>query len=940
MNVCGLLRCKDEFENWIISIRPDIICITETHVTSDIPDNEIALKNYNVSRTDSDNHRTGGVLTYVKKGIHFRSGKVASIDGSWINIIKININNGLTICNLYRSPSSSLSKFCKMITKLTDELGEERNDLILLGDFNIDVLKNVNYSKKLLKELEVLGLRQQVNLPTRSTMTSETIIDLVFSNFYINTKVLDTPKLSDHNIVICDIPRLNEIVCKKENYSSRDYRHFNSMEFQNELSMYINKIKWLDERTNEKEFDTMCDNLINSISLSLNKCAPYKVKKLEYNWEKKPWINKSIVEKMKERDKLFRKAKLSKLTSDLIGYKKLRNMVVQLIKNSKRSFYESKIDNNKRDTKKLWKSLKELIGDKKNNGVILKEINLSGVVLTDSKTIANELNNFFIRNIETIVDNINSDNNINLHINCNSSYWDIFQKVTYTKLDKIISKLDSKKGFKNDINVQTLKLVWETHSDLVLNLINKSLDLGFVPSRWKISTITPIQKIKNSIKAEDLRPVNTLPVYEQILERVVKEYLEQFLEKNNIINQNQSGFIKKHSCESALQDSFIEWRHNLDQGLMVGLVCIDLRKAFETLNIDILINKLYNIGLRDTVLNWFKSYLYGRKQKVKFDNVLSEEQEIKYGVPQGSILGPLLFLIYINDLVDIFEGLEIKCKLFADDIMLFFSSNNISLIEKVLNEALKRLLNWLNNNQMKINISKTVFMVIRDRRSKLYGKCEINVKNEKIKEVTETKYLGIIIDNALNFDSNANYVAKKIAKKINVLYRLNHNVSNYTKCILYKSIVLPHFDYCSSVMINYSQNKLDIFQKLQNRAMRVILGVNKYTSVAKMLETLGWLSIKQRMMYNLGIFVYKMVNSFFPAYLCDRIQPNSVRNYYNTRNNNLINIVNTRTKSAEKTITYLGYNFFNDLPNEIQSQATIPAFKRLLVTWIKTNIDI
>ncbi|CAG5074823.1 Protein of unknown function, partial [Cotesia congregata] len=185
LNVCGLLRCKDELENWISSIRPDIISLTETHTTIDIPDNEISFKNYNMSRTDSENHRTGGVLTYVKKGINFKCTKTVSNEGTWLNIVNINVNNGLTICNLYRSPSSSVSKFCDTINKLIDELNENNNDLMIVGDFNIDVNNKVNYSKKLLNELELLGLKQQVHSQTRVTLTSETIIDLIFSNFTI-----------------------------------------------------------------------------------------------------------------------------------------------------------------------------------------------------------------------------------------------------------------------------------------------------------------------------------------------------------------------------------------------------------------------------------------------------------------------------------------------------------------------------------------------------------------------------------------------------------------------------------------------------------------------------------------------------------------------------------------------------------------------------------
>lgn len=379
----------------------------------------------------------------------------------------------------------------------------------------------------------------------------------------------------------------------------------------------------------------------------------------------------------------------------------------------------------------------------------------------------------------------------------------------------------------------------------------------------------------------------------------------------------------------------------MDKGLLIGTVFVHPRKAFETINRHKLIKKLRNYGLENSVLNWFKSYLSDRKQKVKIGNITSDDEEVKFGVPQGSILGPLLFLIYINDVTDIFKDLGVKCKLFADDMKLYFSSNNISFIEIILNKALERLSHWLDGNQMKINIDETVFMLLHDRRTKsMKGKCEIVMNGNIIKEVNESKYLGVIMDNNLIFDSNAIYVAKKVAKKINVLFRLNHTVSNYTKSIIYKTIVAPHFEYCGTIMVNYSQNRLDVLQKLQNRAMRVILEVNRNTPIIDMLHALGWMSIKQRMMFNTCILIYKMINNLSPSYLCDRIKLNNERTRYYTRNSTQIDIKNTKTHTAEKSITYVGYNWYNKLTAEVKNQSTLASFKRELSKYIKRDIAI
>lgn len=200
--------------------------------------------------------------------------------------------------------------------------------------------------------------------------------------------------------------------------------------------------------------------------------------------------------------------------------------------------------------------------------------------------------------------------------------WELFDEIDINMLNKIISSFDNKKGSKNDVNVKILNLIWNSKCDIILYMIKNSLKLGHVPSEWKISKITPIQKVIGSNKIEDRRPINTLPVYEQVLEEVVKIQLIKFIDDNRIINPEQSGFRKGHSCETALQHSIMRWRKNLDKGLYTGVVFVDFARAFETINRNKLLNILHNIGIQGTVLKWLKSYLSERKQRVKFQNCL------------------------------------------------------------------------------------------------------------------------------------------------------------------------------------------------------------------------------------------------------------------------------------------------------------------------------
>lgn len=500
----------------------------------------------------------------------------------------------------------------------------------------------------------------------------------------------------------------------------------------------------------------------------------------------------------------------------------------------------------------------------------------------------------------------------------------------------MIKNLDNSKGLNNDINIQLVKLIWNCDMNIILRILKNSLKLGCVPDSLKISIITPIPKVKNSNNIVDFRPINTLPVIEQILEEVVKKQLEKFVDVNNILADEQSGFRKMFSCETAVQSSIIDWQNSLDKGLYVGVVFIDFARAFETISRNRLIKTLESLGLSGTVLQWFKSYLENRKQKVKFMNKMSDEVEIINGVPQGSKLGPILFNIYINDIIKKINDVGITCKLFADDTKLYFASKELEEIEIMLNRSLNILAIWLKENQLIINLKKTVFMILHYcKKNNVRNKCTIRINDTKIEEVRRAKYLGVIIDDNLTFRDNAIESINKVARKLNIIYRLDNSISCYAKNVVYKAVIAPHFDYCSSIMLSYTQELLDRMQKVQNKGMRLVLGVNKYTSIKSMIETLGWMDIRQRMIYNCCILIHKLIVNETPQYLFKNIVKLNDKHGHDTRGGIMIDITSTRTHSAEKSIAYKGFNYYNKLPNSLKVENRMSHFKRLLKIYIK-----
>lgn len=939
LNTQGFLTHKDEIEKLTNEIRPKILCLTETHVHEEVSDVEISIRNYNIVRTNTKNSRTGGVLTYIKKKMNYRIIENVEDDDDgnkqvmWLNVIQVSMGKGedIIIGNTYHSPSTSDGKFIELIVNQCDRL-VDRGHVIILGDINIDMSKKNHYTERLSREMGSLGMKQYVQKPTRCGKESKTVIDLVFSNFFIEVDVLQTPKITDHSIVKVNVNIIDEK--EKEDaiiYYKRDYSNFNQEQFRILLD---DKLK--DNISCNKDVDLLANSTINGIMEAVDEIAPKIKKVLPVKWENKKWIDEEVKGMLRERDGAYKKAAQSKAEKDWKEFKRCRNAIVTKIREKKRNYYERNLDDKRNKSKEMWKTLKELVGTKKMKPEF-KSVEFDGVIYTDTKVIADKFNRFFIDSVINIVNEIEKveKTEIEYERECNSE-MNKFQEITAKQLDKIINGLDIRKGGGEGVTTEIIKMTWSTNKNQIINLINKSLQEGKVPESWKNSVITPIPKVIGSNKAENYRPINTLPVYEKILEQVVKDQLLEYIDKNDILIAEQSGFRSGHSCETTIQKILIEWRQRIDKNEKVGVVFIDFKRAFETIDRKELIKKLKMYGIGETVLKWFESYLENRTQQVKFGDILSEKLEIKTGVPQGSILGPLLFILYINDVIKVYRGRKCKFRLFADDKMIYVYSDNIDFIIKTLNEILTTLTEWLNKNSLKINIKKTVYMTICDpRKVNIRANCDVYVGNEPIIEVQDTKYLGILIDKHLTFERHAWYIAKKVGKKIGFLGRLRNVVSSYVKVLIYKTIIAPHYEYCSSIMLNFSQRMMEMLQKTQNRAMRIILNVNRYTAIKSMLEALCFMNVRQRMEYNVCILVYKMRNNIVPKYLSQEIRYVNEKHAYSTRSSTDIAIERTRTLAAHKTLTYHGFQMFNNIPVEIRDITEIKIFKSRLAKYIK-----
>jgi Reverse transcriptase (RNA-dependent DNA polymerase) len=464
---------------------------------------------------------------------------------------------------------------------------------------------------------------------------------------------------------------------------------------------------------------------------------------------------------------------------------------------------------------------------------------------------------------------------------------------------------------------------------------------GIVPKSWKRSTIVPIPKVPQPKSPQDMRPINMLPIYEKVLELCVHEQLSEYFEKNNLFYQNQFGFRKNRSCESALQLLLSKWRTAINNKKFVLTVMLDLKRAFETINRPMLIDKLkcYNIG--GVVIKWLKSYLTGRSQIVKLEDELSDELQCNIGVPQGSVLGPLLFIIYMNEINKVVRFVDIN--LFADDTLVCIEGDNFEDAKQKLNQDLKSLTEWFSNNKLKLNASKSMLMLITSSKKKSvnllsnHQNLKIELDGQELKFSECVKYLGVKVDYLLNFSEHIKYTASKIAKKIGYTSRINRFLTKWTKTIIYNTIVAPHYEYCSTLFLDANKKDLDVLQKLQNRAMRSILRCDWYTHSKDMLERLNWLSVKQKIEYKVLLFIHQVIKDKSNGIFNGMYKMNNEIHQHATRSATNFHMYNQINKSGQKSILCNGFKLYNKIPEDLKSM-NLMKFKKEIRNYVKNKL--
>jgi hypothetical protein len=905
-----------------------ILALTETWINSNNEEDLFAINGYKHMSTSRSNRTGGGCRIYylehlIVKTIKQFSAIYPTHEALFVDI-KLNKESKFVMGLIYRPPQLRVNPF---IDYLRDNLLSSnkicRRKVMLFGDWNVNLNAVNNSCEDLINLMVEKGYNQYVKTNTYCSSTTglpESLLDHVWTNFdQSNKTIVFDFLLADHLSVgfsFCT-KKINHVYKKQfRDYSHEKLRQFdiawNNVITSNNYSIETNDVDYETER-----FEYWLTTIINQ-SFPI-KCKQYSQKRLN-----SPWIDTRTVKLIRKKHILFIKLKINKITYSQFNHysKSLKKLLEKL----RIRYYNNKFKLNNKDSKKQWKTINNVIS--KGNKFQVKEIETvpDGDTTNDKKTIANTFNNFFV----SIGTDTQSEldpplNNYDIIPQNNNSIT--LNPTIAIEVDTLIKKLKNKNGLK-DLPVSILKRISQDISPIITQLFNLSIEHDTYPSCLKTARVTPIFKKGNTSAVNNYRPISVLPTINKIFEKLLHKRLLSFLDKNNILSKNQFGFTKAKDTQQAALKLIQLALPSLGNKKICGTLFLDFSKAFDTVDHNLLLHKLNKYGIRGKANNLFASYLSGRKQFVGIDGINSEVLPVHVGVPQGSVLGPLLFILYTNDLNYLLE--QYKKIFFADDTTVFIFNENPDELIKDLRKCTENIIDWCNYNKLSLNCTKTKLMIFTNRKVTFQP---LIVKGKEIERVKSYKYLGLHIDEKLKHKIHLKKLTAKMSSLCYATSQINRLMQPDVAKMFYYGMVYSKINY-GILVWGGALLATKGFKKLGRLHEKIIFnlmsmpGENRHNDINKICKRNGILKLVDVYKLNANTSMYKTLYSDYNPDEHDAIMHNYVREHnYNTRNRDSFRLPFPRVKSVKINYLYQAINSWNQLPNDINLPMSMQLFK-------------
>lgn len=902
------------------------IALTETRIS----DNETKFFNipnyHSYFSNRSDGH--GGAALFVNDTLD--SNLVVSGEEFKVNYVIVNVPAiKASIAVVYKKPTVCLSKFLVVLNKIL----EQTNNIILIGDANLDVQSQGNNINAYLATLRSCGcyllnsrdkkFGTRINKSVSARNTQSSTIDHIITNctrFKFNIG-LNESHLSDHKSIFVSFnDTTNSIVNFANAEFNSDIKHLPLTNFRTMLARELTLFEPNDSST------LFC--IIENVK---TRCMQTRQIKFKTNPHKR-WVNNELVALIRERN---RYSKLEKKFPHSPYPKSKHAELCQLVRSKRnelrRKFNSTELNKCIAKPRQIWKKINEILHNKPTQKNDIRSLtSTNGTVLHEKNLIANELNNYFCSIGKELYDKIPpAEPTYNTLIDFNNNSMAIFP----ASIDEVKNVISS---IKNNTNLNDILPSYYINScqDLLLqpltSAINSCLTDGVFPIELKTSRIVPIYKSGDSMMPVNYRPINILPDFSKIFELCIYNRVSDFLRRFNIIDKNQFGFQRGSGALSAVVAVLDEIKNSLDSSNRNICACLflDVTKAFDTIPHEILMNKLYRYGFRGKAAELLKSFLSDRKQYVSLGPTHSTSQSNTFGTPQGSTLGPILFLLYVNDIFKL--KLHGKIVLFADDAAIIYSSNNVNTLNEMICEDAETLLNWFISNKLTLNLSKSKCMIFHPLQKTKKFTLNIDIRGSPIEQVSKFEYLGITLQDDMKWDSHVNNICSKISSMAGVINRLGNSVNKNTLLSIYYAHVNSHISYLSPIWGNAATDMLlNSLQVVQNQALRSLFRIDYYSnglSTDEIRNKHKILSIRQNIQYNTAMLAFKVKKGLIKS----NIQLNLINTLhsYPTRQSRNLSQSAFRTNSGKHLTSRAVAIEYNKLPINIKNCQTVFTFKK------------
>ena len=984
-----LINKHQEVETVLADHRPHVLGLSEANLKKDHDQSLVQHQDYNIHVCDTiDNPQLGisRVVVYCHRSLVVRRRKDLedkTISAIWLEI-GLPKQKKILHCQAYRewqhlgqadnlsgNIAAQLHRWEIFLAKWELALLEGK-EVVVMMDANIDFLKwtrddlPASDSTHKLRPLIIQlfskifphGVSQLVSTATRTWPgQADSGLDHIYTNKPEKLSEVKCEYMggSDHKLL--KIVRFSKSLQRGARYvRKRCFKNFKNEEF----IQAVKNISWI-ELYLCQDVNQATEILTTRLSKILDTMAPIRTVQIRARYA--PWLSDDTKKLLKDRNAAQKVASETRDPDDWRYYKHLRNSATAKMKVEKKKWETNKLSNSEHDSHTLWKNVKCCLGW--NNSGPPSQLFYNGKFVNTPVGLSSTMNKFFIEKVEGLrqriprgdTDPLTKIREVFSERNCTFK----FKPVRPEEVMKLLCSLKNTKSSGVDyINTMTIKLIAKEILPAITHIINLSLTQGSFPSCWKYAKVIPLLKKGDPLSPKNYRPVALLPILSKILEKAVFNQIVEYLDREHLLHPNHHGSRAGHNTATALIQMHDHWTQEVDAGQMVGVMMIDLSAAFDMVDHPILLEKLRLFGLEEPVVQWFQSYLSGRSQSVLIDGCLSPPLDIYCGVPQGSILGPLLYIMFTNEIPDLAHNHPVAYKVpdncssscgssvcYVDDATYSVGHRDAGILSQKLTDQYSKIADYMAANNLVINAEKTHLVVMSAKNlSARVRDVKLKAGNHTILPSISEKLLGGHISQDLKWkqhilDSEDSLV-RQLTSRINGLAIISFRATFQTRLMVANGIVMSKLCYLIQLWGGCDTYLIKPLQVLQNRAARLVTGHGWITPKRKLLKACRWLSIQQLVFYQSVVTAHKVVTRNSPLHLATRMTTDHPRRTRQATSGCIRfgETFSTNHTAAQKSFCHRVTTQYNSIPASIRSSSSITTFKSKLKKWVEINIPI